>query len=146
MTRGPPPKKGLGDATSVAAARGTVMRFVREPEGRCDFLIRSDDRLILVRVRMARRNSGSAEEMEREFSAPIQGLRTFPRSAQIIPELWTYSRRGIWRFFRIGKEDIAEIHQDGTPLKNTFVEYTQTIREVHSRKKGIPLVKGTGLG
>jgi len=144
MTRGLPPKKGLMDATTVAAARGTVMRFVREPESRCDFLIDGNDRLILVSVRTARRFSSTMGEVEREYPGPIMKLRSLPPSPHIITELWTYSRRGIWRFFRIEKDGIVEIWQDGTPLKNPFVEYSGSIRNVHRRKKGSPLVKGTG--
>jgi hypothetical protein len=78
MTRGPPPKKGLDDAISVATARGTVMRFVRDAENPCDFLIKGNDRLILVSVRKARRLGGSREEMEREFRETIDRSGPFP--------------------------------------------------------------------
>jgi hypothetical protein len=136
MTRGPPPRKGLGDAMSAASARGAVMRFVRDPESHCDFLIRNDDKLILVNIRKALRLNHTLIEMEREFSDPIMWLRSLPSSPQIIKELWAYSRRGIWRFFRIEHGGIVEICQDGTPLKNPFVEVIRTVRGVHARKKG----------
>lgn len=141
MTRGPPPRKGLGDAVSIASARGTVMRFVRDPECRCDFLIKHDDKLILVNVRKALQLSHTLVEMEREFSEPIMWLRSFPSSPHIIRELWIYSRRGFWRFFRIEQGGIEEICQDGTQMKNSFFEVIRTVRGAHSRKKGSALVK-----
>jgi hypothetical protein len=144
MTRGRPPKKGLGDATTVATARGTVMHILRDTEILCDFMIKGNDQLIFVNVRKALRLGGTREEMEREFREPIMRLRSFPTSANIIRELWTYSRRGIWRFFRIEQAGIVEICQDGTLLKNPFIEVVRTVREVHARKKGSPLVKGNG--
>jgi hypothetical protein len=144
MTRGRPPKKGLGDATTVAAARGTVIRFTRDAESPCDLMIKLDDKLVFVTIRKALRLSGTREEMEREFQEPIMWLRSFPSSAQIIRELWTYSRRGIWRSFRIEQAGIVEICQDGSPLKNPFIEVARTVREVHARKKGSALVKGNG--
>lgn len=143
MTRGRPPKKGLADATIVARARGTVMCFMRAPESPCDFMIKSNDKLVFVSIRKAIRLNGTREEMEREFQETIMWLRSFPVSANIIRELWTYSRRGLWRFFRIEQAGIVEICQDGTQLKNSFIEVIRTIRGVHARKKGSALVKKT---
>ena len=94
MTRGRPPKKGIVDATAVATGRGTVMCFMRASESPCDFMIKSNEKLVFVSVRKAIRLSGTREEMEREFQEPIVWLRSFPVSANIIRELWTYSRRG----------------------------------------------------
>jgi len=144
MTRGPLPKKGLDNAVSVAAARGTIMKFTRNADNPCDFLIKGNDTLILVGVRKARRLGSSREELEREFQETISRLRSFPVSANISRELWTYSRRGIWRLFCIGQDGIIEICQDGTPLKNPFVEVIRTVRGLPKRKKGSALVKTTG--
>jgi len=144
MTRGRPPKKGLADAASVATGRGTVMCFVRAPDSLCDFMIKSNDMLVFVSVRKAIRLSETREKMETEFQEPIMWLRSFPVSANIIRELWTYSRRGIWRFFRIEQAGIVEIYQDGTPLKNQFIEIIRTVRGVPARKKGSALVMGNG--
>jgi hypothetical protein len=144
MTRGRPPKKGLVDATTVATGRGTVMCFMRAVESPCDFMIKSNDKLVFVSVRKAIRLSETREKMERKFQEPIMWLRSFPVSANIIRELWTYSRRGIWRFFRIEQAGIVEICQDGTQLKNQFIEVIRTVRGVPARKKGSALIKGNG--
>jgi hypothetical protein len=144
MTRGRPPKKGLGDATAVAAARGTVMSFTRDTESLCDFMIKGNNKLIFVGVRKALRLSGTLEEMERELHESFMRLRSFPSSENIFRELWTYSRRGNWRFFRIEHASIKEICQDGELLKNPFIEITRTVRESHTRKKGSALLKGNG--
>ena len=142
MTRGRPPKKGLSDAMTVATGRGTVMCFMRATDSLCDFMIKSNDKLVFVSVRKAIRLSETWEKMEREFPEPIMWLRSFPVSANIIRELWTYSRRGIWRFFRIEQAGIVEICQDGTQLKNQFIEVIRTVRGVPARKKGSALVMG----
>jgi hypothetical protein len=70
-------------------------------------------------------------------------LRSFPSSGLILKELWTYSRYGIWRFFRIVDTGMVEICQDGTPLKNPFVEIIRTKRAVYPRKMGSALVMVT---
>jgi hypothetical protein len=142
MTRGRPPKRGLADATTVATGRGMVMRFMRSPDNLCDFMIRSNDKLVFVSVRKAIRLSENLEKMEREFQEPIIWFRSFPVSANIIRELWTYSRHGIWRFFRIEQVGIVEICQDGKQLKNSFIEVIRTVRGVPARKKGSALIKG----
>ena len=142
MTRGRLPKKGLGDATMVAMARGKVMIFLQNRESVCDFMIMGNGHLIIVRVRKARRIRGTREEIEREFQDPIMGLRSFPSSDLILKELWIYSRYGIWRFFRIEDSGMVEICQDGTPLKNSFIEVARTVRAVYRRKTGSALVKG----
>jgi hypothetical protein len=107
-------------------------------------MIKNNDKLIFVSIRKALRLSRTLEEMEREFHESIIRLRSFPASETIVRELWTYSRRDIWRFFRIEHAGIVEICQDGTLLKNPFIEITRTVREVHGQKKGTALVKGNG--
>jgi hypothetical protein len=142
MTRGRLPKKGLEDAILVAKTRGTVMSFLKNRDSLCDFMIIGNDNLVVVRVRKARRIRNSREEFEREFQEPIMGLRSFPSSGIILKELWTYSRYGIWRFFRVEDSGMIEICQDGTPLKNSFIEVARTVRAVYPRKTGAALVKG----
>jgi hypothetical protein len=117
---------------------------MRASESPCDFMIKSNDKLVFVSVRKAIRLSETREKMEREFQEPIMWLRSFPVSADIIRELWTYSRRGIWRFLRIEQAGIVEICQDGTQLKNQFIEVIRTVRGVPARKKGSALIKGNG--
>jgi len=144
MTRGRPPKKGLADAATVAMGWGTVMRFMRSSDNLCDFMIKGNDKLVFASVRKAIRLSGTRVEMEREFQEAIVWLRSFPVSVNIIRELWTYSRRGMWRFFRIEQTGIVEICQDGAVMKNSFIEVIRTIRGVPARKKGSALVMGNG--
>jgi hypothetical protein len=117
---------------------------MRSSDNMCDFMIKSNDKLVFVSVRKAIRLSETREKIEREFQEPIVWFRSFPVSATIIRELWTYSRRGIWRFFRIEQGGIVEICQDGTPLKNQFIEVIRTVRGVPARKKGSALVIGKG--
>ena len=141
MTRGRPPGQGLGDARRVATARGTMMSFVKNKENRCDFMILGNGNLIFVRIRKARRVGCTREEMEREFCEPVMRLRSFPPSVSVTRELWTYTRYGIWRFFRIDDTTIVEICQDGKPLKNPFVEVARTVRAVGVKKPGTAIMK-----
>jgi hypothetical protein len=126
----------------VAKARGTVMSFLQNRESICDFMIMGNGNLVVVRVRKARCIRGTREEIEKEFREPIIGLMSFPSSGLILKELWTYSRYGIWRFFRIEDTGIVEICQDGMPLKNSFIVVARTVRAVYPRKTGAALVKG----
>jgi hypothetical protein len=141
MTRGRPPSQGLDDARRVATARGTVMSFIKNRENRCDFMIVGNGNLIFVQVRKARRVGSTREEMEREFCEPVMRLRSFPSSVSVTRELWTYTRYGIWRFFRIDDTTIVEICQDGKTLKNPFVEVARTVRAVRRKKPGSAMMK-----
>jgi hypothetical protein len=141
MTRGRPPSQGLDDARRVATARGTVMSFVKNRENRCDFMIVGNGNLIFVQVRKARRVGCTREEMEREFCEPIMRFRSFPSSVSVTRELWTYTRYGIWRFFRIDDTTIVEICQHGKPLKNPFVEVARTVRAAGLKKPGTAMMK-----
>jgi len=141
MTRGRPPKKGLGEALPVALARGTVMCTLQNGESVCDLIIIGKDQVVLIRVRKARRIRVSQQETEREYQEPILRLRSFPAPGPVIRELWIYSRYGIWRFFRIEDTGIVEICQDGMLLKNPFRVVAMTVRAVYARKKGTRLVK-----
>ena len=143
MTRGRPPRQGLDDARRVATARGTVMSFVKNRENRCDFMIVGNGNLIFIKVGKARRVGSTREEMEREFCESVMRLRSFPSSVSVTRELWTYTRYGIWRFFRIDDTTIVEICQDGKPLKNPFVEYVRTKRAVGVKKPGSAMMKVT---
>lgn len=96
--------------------------------------------LVFVQVRKARRIRGTREEIEREFRDSVMRLQSFPSSVLIIKELWTYSRYGIWRFFRIDDTGIVEICQDGTLQKNPFIEIIRTKRAVYPKKMGSALV------
>jgi len=121
------------------------MSFTRDTGSLCDLMIKSNNKLIFVSVRKALRLSGTLEEMEREFHKPVMRLRSFPSSENIIQELWTYSRRGNWRFFQIENASIAEICQDGALLKNPFIEITRTVRGGSYTEKGICSPEGERL-
>jgi hypothetical protein len=53
--------------------------------------------------------------MERECSRTAGELRLFPRSPQIMLEIWIYSRSGTFRFFRAEESGLVETAGDGTP-------------------------------
>ncbi len=85
MTRGRPPRKGIVDATTVATTRGTVICFMRSSDNLCDFMIKSNDKIVFVSVRKAIRLSENLEKMEREFQEPIYLAPVLSRFGKYYP-------------------------------------------------------------
>ena len=54
--------------------------------------------------------------LQRITMSLIAGLRTLPGSGLVTRELWLYSKKGIWRYFRVTDSGIEEIGPDGEPL------------------------------
>ena len=102
---------------------GNHYAFYERFGGPCDFVIKCNEMLVFVTVRKALRLCVTLEEIEREFREPFIYLGSFPVSDKINRELWTYSRRGRWRLFRVEKTGIVEICQNGTPVKEHVHRY-----------------------
>ncbi len=92
------------------------MIFQPSVKNPCDFVITGNGRCFFVRVRKAQCLRGTPGEMEREFHEPVTQLRTVPGSGPVSRELWTYSRYGNWRFFRVEDAGLVELCRDGMPV------------------------------
>ncbi len=120
MTRGRKSTTGLDHAIEIARTRGTVMQFCDgdEEEMACDFLIRNFSHLAFVRVKRSPRSRCSLDDIEAGFDEQIAELRAILLvAAGVLCELWTYTKHGRWRFYRIEKDGLSEIDRQGNPLE-----------------------------
>ena len=116
MKKGRPATRGLGDAVTIARTRGCTMRIMYGLESICDLVVRTATQVIFIRTRRIDRMTATIPEIECECRERISELRLFPKSAQILLELWVYNKYGTYRFFRLEEAGIAEIGRDGMPV------------------------------
>ena len=116
MTKGRPATTGVDDAVIIAHKRGCVMRIVYGLESICDLVIRTAAYVAFVKARRTDKITATIREIEHTFQDLIAELRLFPVSAQILRELWIYSKHGTYRFFRINEAGLTEVDQHGMPV------------------------------
>lgn len=116
MTKGRPATTGVDDAVAIARKRGCVMRIVYGLESLSDLVIRTAAYVAFVKTRRTEKITATIQEIGHAYHSLIAELRLFPVSAQILPELWIYSKHGTYRFFRIGAAGLAEVDRDGLPV------------------------------
>jgi hypothetical protein len=116
MTRGRQPIVAQEDANPIAKKRGIVMHYRHEPGSLCDFSIMGPERVAFVRVKRVRRLCCSIEEIARQFAPEIAALRIVASVPAISREIWIYSPKGMFRFFRICDASIIELGRDGLPV------------------------------
>jgi hypothetical protein len=93
-----------------------VSKIVYGLESVCDFFIRTAACVVFVKTRRTDKIIATIKEIEHAYQDLIAELRLFPASAQILLELWIYSKHGTYRFFRIGETGLAEVGRDGMPV------------------------------
>jgi hypothetical protein len=91
------------------------MRIAYGLESFCDLVVRTATHIIFIKARRLDRITAPIAEIEHECQSLISELRMVPASAQILLELWIYSKYGTYRFFRIGASGLTEIGRDGLP-------------------------------
>lgn len=116
MTKGRPATRGIDDAIAIARKRGCVMRIAYGLDSTCDFLIRTVAYIVFAKIRRMDRITATASGIGHEFRDIIGELRLFPKSKEILLELWIYSKHGTYRFFRIMEYGLVEIGGDGGPV------------------------------
>jgi hypothetical protein len=116
MTKGRPATRGVNDAVVIARKRGCVMKIVYGLESLSDLVIRTAAYVVFVKTRRTEKITATIQEIEHTYHNLIAELRLFPVSAQILPELWIYSKHGTYRFFRVGEAGLAEVDRDGMPV------------------------------
>jgi hypothetical protein len=116
MTKGRPATRGVDDAVVIARKRGCVMRIVYGLESLSDLVIRTAAYVAFIKTRRTEKITATIREIEHAYQDLIAELRLFPVSAQILLELWVYSRHGTYRFFRLGEAGLAEVDRDGMPV------------------------------
>ena len=113
MPRGRKPLIALGEAKHIAEKRGEARYFRHEPDRICSFVIYITGLVAHVRVRRVERIRITPEWLEREATADLAALRFIASSPEISRELWIYTPKGLFRFFRVLADSVAELDRNG---------------------------------
>jgi len=113
MPRGRKPLIALGEAKHIAEKRGETRHFRHEPDMICSFVIYCIGLVAHVRVRRVERIRVTPEWLEREAAADLAALRFIASSPEISRELWIYTPKGLFRFFRVLADSVAELDRNG---------------------------------
>jgi len=113
MARGRKPLIALSEAKHIAEKRGEVRHFRHEPDMICSFVIYIVGLVAHVRVRRVERIRVTPEWLEREAAADFEALRFIASSPEISRELWIYTPKGTFRFFRVQAGSLAELDRSG---------------------------------
>jgi hypothetical protein len=113
MSRGRKPLIALSEAKHIAEKRGEVRHFRHEPDMICSFVIYIIGLVAHVRVRRVERIRITPEWLEREAAADLAALRFIASSPEISRELWIYTPKGTFRFFRVLASSLAELDRSG---------------------------------
>ena len=113
MARGRKPLIALSEAKHIAQKRGEVRYFRHEPDMICSFVIYIVGLVAHVRIRRVERIRIMPEWLERESAADLAALRFIVASPEISRELWIYTPKGTFRFFRVLADSVAELDRNG---------------------------------
>ena len=116
MPRGRKSLVALGEAKHIAERRGDARHFRHEPDMICTFVIYIIGLVAHVRVRRVERIRFTTEWLEREAAADLAALRFIASSPEISRELWVYTPKGAFRFFRVLENSLMEFDRSGNPL------------------------------
>lgn len=113
MARGRKPLIALSEAKHIAEKRGEVRHFRHEPDMICSFVIYIVGLVAHVRIRRVERIRITPEWLEREAAEDLAALRFIVSSPEISRELWVYTPKGTFRFFRVLAHSLAELDRNG---------------------------------
>jgi len=113
MARGRKPLIALSEAKHIAERRGEVRHFRHEPDMICNFVIYIVGLVAHVRIRRVERIRITPEWLEREAADDLAALRFIVSSPEISRELWIYTPKGLFRFFRVLANSVAELDRSG---------------------------------
>jgi hypothetical protein len=113
MSRGRKPLIALSEAKHIAEKRGEVRHFRHEPDMICNFVIYIVGLVAHVRVRRVDRIRITPDRLEREAAEDLAALRFIVSSPEISRELWIYTPKGTFRFFRVLANSVAELDRSG---------------------------------
>jgi hypothetical protein len=116
MSRGRPPKNGIGLGLPVAKERGQVMEIVQDGSPPAAFVINADGKVHFIAIKRLDRFRAMPGEVEVELRSLLALIRSLPSGQDVVRELWVYSKAGTLRFFRVEDSWLLEIGRDGRPL------------------------------
>jgi len=113
MPRGRKPLIALSEAKHIAEKRGEARHFRHEPDMICSFVIYMVGLVAHVRICRVERIRVTPEWLERELAEDLAALRFIASSPEISRELWIYTPKGTFRFFRVLADSLAELDRSG---------------------------------
>jgi len=113
VARGRKPLIALSEAKHIAEKRGEVRYFRHEPDMICSFIIYIVGLVAHVRIRRVERIRITPAWLEREAAEDLAALRFIVSSPEISRELWVYTPKGTFRFFRVLANSLAELDRNG---------------------------------
>lgn len=113
MARGRKPLIAISEAKHIAEKRGEVRHFRHEPDMLCNFMICMTGLIALIRIKRVERIRIAPDWVEREAAVDLATLRFIASSPEISRELWIYTPKGTFRFFRILANSLAELDRSG---------------------------------
>ena len=113
MARGRKPLIALSEAKHIAQKRGEVRYFRHEPDMICSFIIYIVGLVAHVRIKRIERIRITPEWLEREAADDLAALRFIASSPEISREIWIYTPKGLFRFFRVLANSLAELDRSG---------------------------------
>lgn len=116
IARGRRPLIALGEAESIAEKRGEVRHFRNEPDMICSFVIYMIGLVAHVRIKRVERIRITPDWLERAAADDIAALRFIVSSPEISRELWIYTPKGTFRFFRVLAGSLVELDRYGQPM------------------------------
>jgi hypothetical protein len=103
----------MSEAKHIAEKRGEVRHFRHEPDMICTFVIYMIGLIAHVRIKRVERIRITPEWLEREAAEDIAALRFIVSSPGISRELWIYTPKGTFRFFRVLAGSLVELDRSG---------------------------------
>jgi len=113
MARGRKPLIALSEAKHIAEKRGEVRYCRHEPDMICSFVIYITGLVAHVRIKRIERIRITPGWLEREAAEDLAVLRFIASSPEISRELWVYTPKGTFRFFRVLAGSLAELDRNG---------------------------------
>jgi hypothetical protein len=138
MARGRRPLIALSQAEHIAQKRGEVRHFRHEPDMICSFVIYNAGLVAHVRIRRIERIRIAPDWLEREAAADLAALRFIASSPEISRELWIYTPKGTFRFFRVLADSLAELDQSGQRMPDQ-----PAVPKKRKRRPAAPASSGT---
>ncbi|MEN6395476.1 MAG: hypothetical protein ABFC78_03220 [Methanoregula sp.] len=119
MTRGRRPLITLKEANDIATKRGQVMEIFSARSDHFHLILFTGSLTTFVKIKRTRAKTSDTAGILHDYQREIRHLTRVPQTPVSAREFWVRSPKGSWQFFRVGKDHVAEIQQDGSGLPGT---------------------------
>ena len=94
-----------------------------------------------VRIRRVERIRVTPEWLERELAEDLAALRFIASSPEISRELWIYTPKGTFRFFRVLADSLAELDRSGQLMPDQMPVPTRRRRPATRPRPENPVIR-----